>query len=237
MADEVRTAERIIAGLASRAHGIVTRAELLRAGLSRDQIAERVRKGALISVYRGVYRVGHAAPSVEADYTAAVKACGDGALLGGKAAGWIQGLIKGGPPRPEVIAPTERRVPGLSCRRCRRLDPRDRTTHRGIPVTTVAKTTLDLAVALPYPALARAFHEAAVRHGTTPEEIEDVLTRHPNAEGAKHLRSIVWGDARVTLSRLERRFLQLLSRDRSSFRRRTARRAVATSIVAGRSTS
>src|SRR5215217_7396781 len=107
-------------------------------------------------------------PSVEADYMAAVKACGDGALLSGRAAGWIEGLIRGRPPKPEVIAPTERRIPGLRCRRARKLDPRDHTTHKGIPVTTVAKTTVDLAATLPYPALARAFHEAGIRHQITP---------------------------------------------------------------------
>ncbi|HLM10374.1 MAG TPA: type IV toxin-antitoxin system AbiEi family antitoxin domain-containing protein [Thermoleophilaceae bacterium] len=200
--------------MASRAHGVVTRAELLDAGLTPKEIKWRVRTGLLIPLYRGVYRVGHVAPSVEADYMAAVKACGDGALLSGRAAGWIEGLIRGRPPKPEVIAPTERRIPGLRCRRARKLDPRDHTTHKGIPVTTVAKTTVDLAATLPYPALARAFHEAGIRHQITPEDIEEVLTRKPNAKRAKQLRAIIWGDSEVTLSRLEDRFIELLKADR-----------------------
>jgi very-short-patch-repair endonuclease len=79
---------------------------------------------------------------------------------------------------------------------------------------SAAKTTVDLAGTLPYPALARAVHEAEIRRSTTPHEIEEALTRHPNAKGAKRLRAILWGDAEVTLSRLERRFVRLLRTDR-----------------------
>jgi hypothetical protein len=52
--------------MASAAHGVVTRAELLRAGVTVAEIRTRLGRGALITVYRGVYRVGHSAPSVEA---------------------------------------------------------------------------------------------------------------------------------------------------------------------------
>src|SRR4051794_33374990 len=71
MRPKVSTAEQVIARLAGRAHGVVTREELLRAGLTADEIKRRVRSGALIRVHRGVYRVGHTAPSVEAWYLAA----------------------------------------------------------------------------------------------------------------------------------------------------------------------
>ena len=55
--------------------------------------------GALLPVHRGVYRVGHRAPSVEARYLAAVLACGEGALLSGRAAAHLYGLLKGPAPR------------------------------------------------------------------------------------------------------------------------------------------
>jgi len=61
-----RTADRIIGRLASRAYGVVTRAELVAAGVTPAEIASRLRSGALVTRYRGVYRVGHQAPSVEA---------------------------------------------------------------------------------------------------------------------------------------------------------------------------
>src|SRR5688500_10762535 len=168
-------AERIIGRLASRSHGIVTRRELLDAGVTPAEIERRLGSGALLREHPGVYRVGHRAPSVEARYLAAVWACGKGALLSGRAAAHLLGLLKGVAPPPEVTAPTERRIEGVRTRRSRRIDAEDATTWRGIPVTTVPRTTVDLAAGLAVDDLARACHEAGVRHGTTPAAVEAVL--------------------------------------------------------------
>ena len=81
----------------------------------------------------------------------------------------------------------------------------------GIPVTTVARTLVDLAAVLGVDALARACHEAGVLYGTTPEDVEAVLERRPTSPGAAKLRRVLHGDVRVTLSTLERRFLALLN--------------------------
>src|SRR3954470_5943072 len=161
MRPKVSTAEQVIARLAGRAHGVVTREELLRAGLTADEIRRRARSGALIRVHRGVYRVGHAAPSVEAWYMAAVKACGEGAVLSGMAAAHLFGLVKGHAPKPEVTTKTDRRVIGITTRRSRRVEA---TAWRGIPITTVSRTVVDLAGRLSLEDLARACHEADVKH-------------------------------------------------------------------------
>ena len=112
MAGKVRTVERVIAKLASRSHGVVTRRQLSAAGITDHEIDDRLASGALLREHRGVYRVGHRAPSVEARYLAAVLACGEGAVLGGCAAGHLWGLLKGAAPPPEVTTRTERRVAG-----------------------------------------------------------------------------------------------------------------------------
>ncbi len=119
MPPQCRTADEALAEMASRSHGVVTRSDLLAAGFSVHQIRQRVRRGTLIRVHRGVYRVGHAAPSRDAAYLAAVKACGPGALLAGRAAAHLWRLIRGAPPRPEVLAPGDRRVPGVIVHRAR----------------------------------------------------------------------------------------------------------------------
>src|SRR3954469_727659 len=103
MSAKVNTVETVIGGLASGRHGLVTRAQLLDAGLTRHQIQHRLVLGALLGVHRGVYRVGHRAPSVEADYLAAVLACGAGARLSGRAAAHLLGLLKGRAPEPESL--------------------------------------------------------------------------------------------------------------------------------------
>jgi hypothetical protein len=210
MRPQGRTADHELATIASAGAGLVTRAEALSAGVTVAEIRHRLRSGALLREYPGVYRVGHRAPSLQARYRAAVLACGDGALLTGRAAAYLFGLVKGPAPTAEVIAPTERRIEGIVIRRCRHIDPRDRTIRYGIPITIVERVILDLAATLGFDDLARACHEAGVRYRTTPAGVEAALARRPNSPGAGKLRRILRGDAHVTLSTLERRFLSTL---------------------------
>ena len=193
--------------MAGRSHGVVTRAQALAAGITSDEIAHRVRTGALQRVYPGVYRVGHRARSVEATFLAAVWACGDGAVLSGRAAAHLWGLIRGPAPAPGVTAPAKRRVHGVVTHRARHIE---RTTHRGIPITTVPRTLVDLASHLSLDALARACHEAGVLHNATPRQVEAVLAKRPTTKGATKLRAVLRGDMPVTLSELERRFQRRL---------------------------
>jgi hypothetical protein len=210
MRGEVGTVEELLARLASRSHGIVTRKHLLGVGLTGDQIWRRVRNGSLIEQYRGVYRVGHAAPSTEADYLAAVRACGEDAVLSGLAAAWLWGLIKGSPPTPEVTSPGFHKLDGLISHRRPNLDRRDRGSCRGVPVLTVAAMIVDVAAVLDRAGLARICHEAGVRYRTTPRQVGQALVRRPKARGSRGLRAVLVGDEPALLSRLERRFRDLL---------------------------
>jgi very-short-patch-repair endonuclease len=141
---------------------------------------------------------------------AAVKACGDGSLLAGRAAAHLLGLLRRPPSLPEVLTPTQRRIEGVITYRARRSEARDATSWRGIPVTTVPRTIVDLAAVLPEDDLARAFHLATVQHKSKPDHVERVLSRRHNWPGAATLRRVLWGDVPVTLSRLEDRFLDRL---------------------------
>jgi len=210
MADLSSTVEQELASMASAAHGVVTRRGLLQVGVSRHEISARLRRGDLLQIHPGIYRVGHRAPSVAATYLAAVFAAGDGSALTGDAAAFVWGLVKGTAPRPVVITATERRIEGVRTQRSRRLDPVDVTSFNAIPITTVPRTLVELGADLPEEALARACHEAGVRYGVTPQMVEAVLQRRPNARGARKLRRIMHGDVHITLSTLERRFLDLL---------------------------
>jgi hypothetical protein len=145
MAAPDRTVEENLAVIASATHGVVTRQQLLGTGVTRHEIALRLRRGDLLREHPGVYRVGHRAPSVEATYLAAVLAAGEGALLSGLAAAYLWGLVKGPAPPPEVICPKQRRIVGVRTQRSRNIDPRDAAVRRGIPVTGVARTVVDVA--------------------------------------------------------------------------------------------
>jgi very-short-patch-repair endonuclease len=207
VARKVDTVERKLDRIGSSAHGVVTRCQLLDAGISDDEIRHRVHIGALIRVYRGVYRVGHRAPSVEARYLAAVKACGEAAVLSGLPAAWLFGLIRGLAPSPEVTVPRLHQVKGVNVRRSRWVES---MRFRRTPVTTVPRTLVDIAADLPEDELAKACHEAGVRFGTTPRQVESVLARRPRTRGAAKLRRIISGDSPILLSRLEKRFRKLL---------------------------
>ena len=211
MRHQTRTLRTELARLAHETHGVVTRRQLLEAGIDPSAVARARRSGLLLAVHPGVYRVGHRAPNIEADYVAAVLACGDGAALSGRAAGHLLGLLRSAPARPEVTAPRERRVRGVSVRRARRGLKGEVAVWRGIPVTTPARTLVDLAGDLPVSVVARAYHEAGIRHETGPDEVEAALARRATSPGAATLRRILYGDERVTLSALEARFLDRLA--------------------------
>jgi very-short-patch-repair endonuclease/predicted transcriptional regulator of viral defense system len=211
MRRENRTPDEVIAAIASRSHGVITRLEMLGAGLSGADIDRRARRGALIRVHRGVYRVGHSAPSIDADYLAAVRACGPSGLLFGRAAAFFLSLVKlAAAPRPQVAVTTERRVPGIRTRRDRRGAERDAATYRAIPITSVARTLVDLAGRSTINEFARACHEAGVIHRTTPAQVKAVLARRPSTPGAAKVRAVMLGEVNVTLSRLEAAFLKVL---------------------------
>lgn len=203
-----RTVEEKLALMGSARHGVVSRAQLLEAGLSAMEIRTRLRNGTLLREHRGVYRVGHRAPSVEASYLAAVFAAGEGAFLGAGAAAHLWGLVRGQAPAPVVITTRQRRIDGVRVQRVRKLDPADVTVLNAIPITTVPRTLVELAAELSLDALARACHEAGVRHRVTPKAVEAVLARRQNSPGARKLRRIMSGEVRVSLSKLESRFLK-----------------------------
>ena len=136
---------------------------------------------------------------------AAVKACGEEAVLSGLAAAWLWGLVRGSAPKAVVNAPTQHRLPGITTLR-RRMHPNDSTQWKGLPITTVPVTLIDISSLLPFDDLAQAVHKADVGHGTTARHIETALERYPKAKGRKTLLAITRGDAPITLSELEKRF-------------------------------
>ena len=198
-----------VARIARRQHGRATRQQLLEAGIDRKRIDRWIADGRLWVVHRGVYAIGHTAPSLMGAYMAAVLAGGPGAVLSHRAAAYLLNLLRGLPPRPEItITTADRRRPGIVIHRVRVLHPRDVCVVEGIPVTVVPRVLLDLAPSLKPADLTRACHEAWVHHRVTPHMIEACIARNPTKPGAAKLRYAYGAD--VTLSKLEDLFLALL---------------------------
>lgn len=212
MRPQKRKVARVLAELGGSAYGVVSRAELRAAGITESQIKTQLRQGSLFRVHRGVYSVGYRTVSLEARYLAAVKAVGNEAVLAGRAAAELFGLLRGGRPVPEVITKGQRRPHGVVVHRASWIRPAEATRWRSIPITTVQRTLVDLAAVIEEAALARAVHEAQVRHQTTPDKIEQVLGRRHNWPGARKLKRVIWGEVPVSLSKLESGFVDRVRR-------------------------
>src|SRR5688500_12408853 len=74
-------ADAVIAALAEVQHGVVSRTQLLAAGVTERQVDWRLRTGRLHRIYRSVYAVGHRALSFMGTWMAAVLAAGEGGVL------------------------------------------------------------------------------------------------------------------------------------------------------------
>ena len=95
---------------------------------------------------------------------AAVLAAGEGAVLSHLAAAVHWNIWRRRCDRIDVTVPGQRRArAGFTIHRCRKLDKRDTTTYHGIPITTPARTLVDLAQTLTPHQLANVIHEAAFR--------------------------------------------------------------------------
>jgi very-short-patch-repair endonuclease len=113
----------------------------------------------------------------------------------------------------EIVTPTNRRGrPGLAIHRAP-LAADEVTTHRGIPVTTAARTLLDLAALLDEHNLARAAERAEALRRASPTSLADLVARYPGRPGVPAIQRLLEEDRIVettTRSDLERRFLTLL---------------------------
>jgi hypothetical protein len=168
----------VIAALAARQHGLVSFAQLLAAGLDRRSIARRVDAGRLHRVARGVYAVGHAALSRQGTLLAAVLEAGAGAALSHLAAAELWEIRRYRASLIDVVVPRRRRVKtGTRIHRANRLHSRDVTTHKRIPVTTVARTLVDLTDVLTDHELANVIHEAEYRGRFSLQATRDAMAR------------------------------------------------------------
>jgi hypothetical protein len=96
----------IVVATATTQHGRITTRQLRDAGVDAQRTKRWVADGRLHRVHRGVYAVGHLAPSVLGDYMAAVLACAEGSALSHDPTAYVLKLRRGGPPPPEVTVPT-----------------------------------------------------------------------------------------------------------------------------------
>lgn len=194
---------------------MVARRQLLDAGVTRLMIQRRLESRRLLPLHRGVYAVGHGRLTRDGYRVGALLAAGRRAALSHREAAALHALVSSAGTRVELTTPDQRRVPGVTVHRAR-LERSDVTTVDRLPVTTVARTLVDLAGVLVPERLRKALEEAERSRRLDVRAIEAVLarTRGRNGRGNAAIRAalaeLASTGAAVTRSKLEDRFLALL---------------------------
>jgi very-short-patch-repair endonuclease len=201
------------ARVAETQYGVVTLTQLERCGLTRAMVARRVAVGRLRPLHRGVYAFGHAQLRREGRLLAAVFASGPGAVASHRSAADQWGIRPSARAGIDVTVPTRGgrvRRRGIDLHRVRRLNPADVTELDGIPITTVARTLVDLADMAPARIVERALEQSYVHRLLAPGALEDALSRS-NGRRTGTLRRLIEEQRTSTITRndLEERFLAI----------------------------
>lgn len=180
-------------------------------GVDRAKISRWVAEGYLSPVHPRVYAVGHSAPSVEADLTAAILFAGPEAMLSHATAAWWWGLTDRKPRLIDVTTPRRcRSRPTVSVHDRRTLE---RVWHNRLPVTTVAQTLLDVAATQPLDDVRYMVAEADYHRLLSFDVLERVMGRgKPGSGTLRRAIAIHNPDLARTRSRLERAFVALCER-------------------------
>jgi very-short-patch-repair endonuclease len=200
-----------IAILAERQHGVVSRAQLRAIGLSDTTIDRYVERGWLHRVHRGVFAVGHKRLSEHGRFLAAVLASGAGALVSHLSAAALWGLTST-TGKPHVTATVRRKHHDITTHRS--LVPQlERSQRHGIPLTTVPRTLVDIAVTEPA-RLERLVREADVLKLLDWTELQAIAERYARKPGTRALRRLINDGRPITRSGLEDRFRATLRKAR-----------------------
>lgn len=215
--DEIKGSARgrdwVIAEIAGRQYGVVSRAQLVAAGIGPGAIETRIRRFGLLPLHRGVYAVGHTALVPLAREMAAVLACGPGAVVShSSAAGAIWCLLDPLAGPVDITIPrSNRRRPGIRVHRSRLLEPQDRRVICGVPVTSPERTLIDLAETADGRELERAYDEALTQRLTSPSSMAAAVGRLRGRRGLARIEALVArdGEPAFTRSQAEERMLEL----------------------------
>lgn len=194
---------------------MIGRSQLLELGLGEDGIATRLRGGRLALVQRGTYVVGHRAWARNSHLFAALLALGEVAALSHwtAAAQWLMAEPRPGPTHVTLTHRSGRvHREGVVVHRPRLLGRHEIGERGGFPVTTVARTLVDLAAIATARELERALDEAEYQRILDPPPLLRTIEEVPSRRGMGALRRLMaerGAGLVVTRSELEKLFLDL----------------------------
>ena len=205
--------DRRVAELAARQWGVISSGQLRALGVEAREVGHRVSVGRLHRLHRGVYAVGHERLGREGRYLAAVLACGKRAVLSHRSAAAWWDLLQTAQTQVDVTSPHGRHaIAGVRRHQARSLAAQDTTAYRGIPITSIARTLLDLAATVRPDRLERALAQAQRLQLYDHAAIADVLSRSNGHRGRAALTRAAAQEPKLTRSELEVMFLRLVRR-------------------------
>jgi very-short-patch-repair endonuclease len=207
--------DRRIAAIASLQRGMVSRQQLLAAGIGRGAISRMLASGWLLPEHQGVYSVAYRSKQPFARETAAVLAIGADAVLSHRSAALVWGMCparSGAPVEVLVPAGSAHRRDGIVAHRTKRLERRETRIREGLPVTSPARTALDIAADVSLRELERAVDEALVGRLVRYSELRAAASQAKGRRGGPLLSAVLdhRGAPTITRSEAEERFLELV---------------------------
>jgi hypothetical protein len=198
--------------LATAQHGVVSTRQLATIGYTRSSASKAHGVGRLRRLHRGVYAVGHQRLTWEARCLAAVLACTP-SVASHVSAAWLYGVLRNRPQTFHLTAPTKRRSKPRIAVHSAELPEVDRTEIKGIPVTSLPRTYLDLAAMWPSERLDRVLRRAEELRLFDLGPVDELLGRaggHPGRGPLRRALDIYRDEPIFTRSGLEREFLRLV---------------------------
>ena len=193
---------------------MVTHRQLTAIGIHGSAVTRRVATGRLQRIYRGVFAVGHTPRTAEARWIAAVMATGPGAVLSHLDAAALWKIYDAAGARIHVTTATRssRTVRGIQVHRARRLDPDDVAVKNAIPVTTVARTLVDLTDVLGSDRILRAVREAEFLGLLDLDTLNAAVQRAHGRRGLHMVKQALahHTPGQIVRDELEHRFLELV---------------------------
>lgn len=178
-----------IAAVAALQHGRIARRQLEAIGISSASVTWRVAKGRLFPSLRGVFVVGHPGRAELCTEAEALLFVRDGAALSDWSA---TGLWEMWLPLPKVVDVVldhrkAAKHPGVHVHRSRTLQPTDLRIRRGLPVTSPARTLLDIAPTATDRQLELAFDRGLTLKIMRLADVDDILARAGGHRGRRRL--------------------------------------------------
>jgi hypothetical protein len=209
--------EAAIMAIANAQDGVLEVGQIAQLGLGLRAIQRRACSGRLFRMYKRVYSiVPPALLSGDGRFRAAVLACGPGAVLSHRSAAALHELRGTDRAGIDVTVPGrgDHHHPGIDVHRSKTLTAADVTEVRGIPCTTIARTTLDIAEVILTRQLERVFEQAEQLEVLDFRALEEQIERNPTRVGSPRIRAMMnryRPGTGVTWSKLERDFKAMIA--------------------------